>query len=108
MSRKFMDFAAEATRREKKRGFEPKPYVIDMGEDEKPITVEYPDAQTTLAMASAEGNSVAELKALFRKNPIGFNRLIDALDGQPAGVISVLIEDMMGFWGNDVDRVPGK
>lgn len=107
MSRKFTDFVSEASRREQKSGIKRKPYIIEL-EDSKQITVPAPDANTIMMLSKASGNPVDEFRILFRNNPTGYNRLVDALEGQPPAVIGIIIEDMMAFWGNDIDMVPGK
>lgn len=108
MAFKFTEFVEEGERRQKKRGLNHKPFEIELS-DGSTIEIQYPDANTYLALGQAgEENTLGQLKALFRTNPRGYNKLIDELEEAPVEVIGVLIEDMWEFWDKDINKVQGK
>ncbi|MDD2326248.1 MAG: hypothetical protein PHW63_09660 [Alphaproteobacteria bacterium] len=108
MSYKFSDIITEGERRKSKRNVNPDPFEIDLG-SEGTVEIEFPDANTYLALGQAgEENTLGQLRALFRKNPRGYNKVIDALEGAPVESIAVMIEKMWDFWDQDINQVPGK
>lgn len=108
MAFKFNDFVSEGERRQKKRGLNHKPFEIELS-DGSIVEIEYPDANTYLALGKAgETDTLGQLRALFRKNPRGYNKLIDELEDVPVEVIGVLIEDMWEFWDRDENKIQGK
>lgn len=108
MAFKFKEFVEEGERRQKKRGLNPAPFEIELSGGDI-VKIDYPDANTYLALGQAgEENTLGQLRALFRTNPRGYNRVIDELEGAPVEVIGVLIEDMWEFWDRDENKVPGK
>lgn len=108
MAFKFVDVVSEGERRRKKRNLNPTPFEIELA-DGGIVKIEYPDANTYLALGQAgEENTLGQLKALFRNNPRGYNKIIDELEGAPVEAIGVLIEEMWEHWDQDVQNVPGK
>lgn len=108
MSFKFKDFVSEGERRQKKRKVNPKPFQIEL-EDGDIVEVEFPDANTYLALGKAgEDDVLGQVRALFRKNPRGFNKVIEELEGAPVEALGVLIEEIWDFWDRDDNSVPGK
>lgn len=108
MGRKFSDFKSEAKRRQQRSGGRNEPFVIDL-EDGSQIKVDFPDAQTYLALGKVkEGDTLGVLQTMFANNPRDFNRLLEELDGQPVQLLSVFVEEMWDFWNEDLRKSAGK
>lgn len=108
MAFKFSNFVEEGSRRRKKRGLDPKPFDIELS-DGNIVSLDYPDANTYLALGNVgEKDTLGQLRVLFRKNPRGYNQLIDELEGVPVEALGVLLEDMWEFWDRDENSIPGK
>lgn len=105
---KFKDFIEEGERRQKKRKLNPEPFEIELANGDI-VAIEYPDANTYLALGQAgEQDTLGQLRALFRNNPRGYNKVIEELEGVPVEAIGVLVEDMWEFWDQDHQKVQGK
>jgi len=108
MAFKFKDFIEEGQRREKKSGSNRKPFEIELADGEI-VTIEFPDANTYMTLAEVgEGSPYQQLRALFRKNPRGFQKVIEELEGTPVQTIASLVDTMWEFWEEDLNSTPGK
>ena len=108
MAFKFKDFIEEGQRREKKRGVQRKPFEIEL-EDGDIVKVDFPDSNTFLTLAEVgEGSPYKQMRAIFRKNPRGFQKVIEELEGTPVETIAVLMDEMWEFWDEDLNSTPGK
>lgn len=82
-------------------------YVLEIDGDTYRIA--YPDAQAYLSMSTLdEKETLEQLKIIFRKQPIAFNALMRALDGEDVEVIDLLLSDMFNVWNDDSIKQPGK
>lgn len=83
------------------------PYVIEI--DEERYEIAYPDAQAYLEMSTLdEGETLAQLRIVFRDEPYAFNALMRSLRGEPAEVIELILNDMFETWNDDSIKQPGK
>lgn len=108
MAFKFTEFVQEGERRQKKGGLNHKPFPIELA-DGAIVEIPFPDANTYLALGQAgESDTLGQLRALFRTNPRGYNKVIDELEGAPVEVIGAMIEAMWEFWDRDENKIQGK
>lgn len=102
MAFKFNDFVTEANRRNKKNGIADKPFEVDLGENRK-ITLQAPDATTYLALSDVEeGQTLKQFRILFGNNIKDYNAFIEALDGQPMAILTIILEEAFNYWGAEV------
>lgn len=97
----FNSLVATAKRKNAKKNRAP--YVLNF-EDDKPVTIAFPDANKLLDYEEAP-TANAKLKLLM--SPGDYRRLRGHLEGQDGEVVTLILEEMWDQWGDDSDQVPG-
>ena len=101
MQTDFSSLRATAKRKNAKKKREP--YIINF-DDDKPITVKYPDANKLLDFEEAP-TANAKLRLLLTATD--YRRLRTHLDGEDGEIITVMLDEIYDLWGSDAEDVPG-
>lgn len=95
----FRDLVLEAEKRESRKKVNNEAFVMEL-EDGETVSIPYPDALTYMAYSKIpDGDIIEQIRCLFGKNVVDFNRFIEALAGQPVSIIEVVVERIWKFWG---------